>query len=99
MLSRIRVLKRSGLLESKSKAESGSIETCPKHRAELDREIAKRVGRCRNLHPLDCGRPRCGVCSPEKRWGRTATPQEGRAEISYAESCQNLLESDHDFFT
>ncbi len=38
------------------------------------------IGRCRNMHPFDCGRPRCGICRTSRKWlGKTR--QEKKAEL------------------
>lgn len=39
------------------------------------------VGRCKKIHPFDCGRPRCGVCSLGKRKWAGKTLQERKAAL------------------
>lgn len=34
------------------------------------------IGRCKNMSPFDCGRPRCGVCGRAKRRMAGPTRQE-----------------------
>jgi hypothetical protein len=43
------------------------------------------IGMCRSKHPFDCGNPRCGVCSPGRRYGRVPTRQEKHAALAEAE--------------
>ena len=41
------------------------------------------LGRCKTLHPFDCGRPKCGVCGRNKRkWAGKTRPEE-RAELEF----------------
>ena len=40
-------------------------------------------GFLRKRRPLDCGRPRCGVCHFEKIYGRQARANEGRQAIEF----------------
>lgn len=37
-------------------------------------------GHFRKRKPLDCGRPRCGVCHADKKFGRELTQQELKAD-------------------
>jgi len=39
------------------------------------------AGHYRKQDAHDCGRPRCGICHPEKRFGHTLTRQELAAEL------------------
>lgn len=40
------------------------------------------VGRCRSLHPFDCGQPKCGVCQTSRKWlGKSR--QEKRSELDW----------------
>ena len=39
------------------------------------------LGRYAKRHSLGCGRARCGLCHPEKRWGRLPSIQEMRAAL------------------
>jgi len=50
------------------------------------------LGIYRKQHPLDCGRPRCGVCSGHKRYGHTLTRQERVAYVALAEWQRELDE-------
>jgi len=34
------------------------------------------IGRCKKLHPFNCGRARCGICKPHKRWKKNHTKAE-----------------------
>ena len=43
------------------------------------------IGRCRNMSPFDCGRPRCGVCGWMKRRIAGATRQEVAVELKHRE--------------
>lgn len=45
----------------------------------------RRIGRCKTLHPFDCGRPKCGVCSLHKQKGHERTRQEQKAELALKE--------------
>lgn len=59
--------------------------------SDEDRETLKRrraarlLGRCRTLHPFDCGRPRCGICSWYKRSGGDEPRQVLVAKLSFRE--------------
>ena len=59
----------------------------PRHTRQLlgYRGSPQEIGKCRRKHPFDCGRPRCGVCSWDKRYGRTSSRQERITAISEAE--------------
>ena len=51
------------------------------------------VGRCKTLHPFDCGRPKCGVCGLLKRRWSGETRQEKKAEMMYQESLLEMIDS------
>lgn len=44
----------------------------------------KQVGRCRDRHPFDCGRTRCGICS-KKRDALGETKQEKASRLKQQE--------------
>lgn len=46
----------------------------------------RRIGRCKTLHPFDCGRPKCGICSLHKRNWCGRTKQERKAELTLKET-------------
>ena len=48
----------------------------------------KVVGRSKVMHPFDCGRTRCGICS-HKRWRLGLTLQEIRAELGFREQIKD----------
>ncbi len=52
------------------------------------------IGRCKKIHPYDCGKTRCGVCSGNKRFRAGPTLQEKLAELTYQEQF-NELRSKH----
>ena len=90
--SRVRVLKRAAMLDL---PEEQHLKN-EKDRQELLRKYesirAYRIGRCKHMHPFDCGRPRCGVCSRHKRHRISETPQELKAVISQNEWLRELSE-------
>jgi hypothetical protein len=43
------------------------------------------AGYYRKRDAYDCGRPRCGICHPEKRFGHTLTRQEIVADLRQKE--------------
>jgi hypothetical protein len=49
----------------------------------LDKSLSAGYFRKRDAH--DCGRTRCGICHPEKRFGHTLTRQELAAELKLKE--------------
>lgn len=48
------------------------------------------LGRCKTLHPLDCGRPRCGVCTLHKRRWSGETRKERLANLECQEEMGEL---------
>ncbi len=48
----------------------------------------RRIGRCKNLHPFDCGRPQCGVCG-KYSW-RDKSRQERKAELTLKEGMAEI---------
>ncbi len=49
------------------------------------------LGRCKTLHPLDCGRPRCGVCSLGRKLSGI-TRQEEKAKLAQEENMTETTE-------
>ena len=45
------------------------------------------IGSVRKKKPLDCGRPRCGVCHGEKFYAPKRRGATKREEISFASDC------------
>jgi hypothetical protein len=48
----------------------------------------KRIIR-RKVKPMDCGKPRCGVCHSHKRFGHEDTIQERKADLSLREQLKD----------
>lgn len=69
--------------------ESFSNETPEKY----EKRMKKAEGRCKNMHPFDCGKPNCGVCR-NKRCFLGLTEQEKRAMIDYQEQIDESNEEE-----
>lgn len=49
------------------------------------------IGRCKTLHPLDCGRPRCGVCRTSRKWlGKTRQEKAAEEDAKCVANTENV---------
>lgn len=49
--------------------------------------IGKVLGRCRTMHPYDCGRPNCGICQYDKQCDIQRV-QDIRSDLDFKEQIQ-----------
>lgn len=83
--SRLRVLKWSGMLDLPRIQVGNCQPGTSEHLTTWEGMKDHLIGRCKNMHPFDCGRPRCGVCSGHKRLRSSDTFQEVSAIVSQNE--------------
>lgn len=52
--------------------------------------VGRILGRCRRMHPYNCGRPKCGICQNEKLYQIPAV-WEIRAALDFCEETSGIL--------
>lgn len=58
--------------------------------ARRENQVRAFIGRSKTMHPMDCGKTRCGVCSGYKRFRAGPTRKELLAEFDFYEQIREF---------